>query len=656
MLKYDVFEWVPAESAVDRPIRTKWLDHLKAPGLVRSRCVGMQLKTWMDREDCYAGTPPPWVISWFISLAATVVGASYSRVIGIYDISVAFFHAVSTEKIWAHPPPELARSGQLWLLHRALYGTRVASKLLQREVRLIWEEAGMEQFTGIPCTFYSKEMEVWVTHHGDDFLIVVTAAGQEFADAALRKRFGEACKRQHVVGPGHDDMGRFLNKYLIYDPRGFALLPDPRHTDALVELLGLRGAKGAVTPGTKETGRTARNALDALSSSDHSRYRTAVGILQYAAGDRPDVQYEAKELSRCVQSPTEGDMLKLKRLTRYLLNTIDTALLYPFQEKVNHLRAYADSDWAGDKVCLKSTSSTKIMLGLHLMESSSNTQQILALSSGQAEFYAVGTTTAKALTMSRTMNEIVMWQLGLSYPPLDDAIEKVIEQARWPKEVRMHNDFVHIDVLSDSSAARGMCQRHGTGKVRHLDMRFMWIQQVIRDKEVLLKAVPTDDNLSDMGTKNLPSDKLEKFKLLIGLASLGAQGWRRPEAIVAALTLASLPRVDGRDYNDDEVQNTFWLDFIVWSVIPVCTLLLAVFGAYTLCERIMEKLERTMKREVRPKPRTVAPSVSTQAAIAKRTVMTQSPVTYKTSLLQPTFVPLADGVHGAWVDPYLDVR
>ncbi len=52
MLKYAVFEWVPAESAEERPIRTTWLDHLKAPGLVRSSCVGVQLKMWMNREDC----------------------------------------------------------------------------------------------------------------------------------------------------------------------------------------------------------------------------------------------------------------------------------------------------------------------------------------------------------------------------------------------------------------------------------------------------------------------------------------------------------------------------------------------------------------------------------------------------------------------------
>ena len=264
----------------------------------------------------------------------------------------------------------------------------------------------------------------------------------------------------------------------------------------------------------------------------------------------------------------------------------------------------------------------------------------------------MGTATAKALTIARTMNEIIMWQLGVRYPPLDIAVEKVDEQPRWPKEVRHHIDFVHIDVLSDSSAARGMCQRHGTGKVRHLDMRFMWIQQVIRDKEVLLKAVPTDDNLSDMGTKNLPSDKLEKFKLLIGLASLGAQGWRRPEAVVAALILASLPRAEGRDDYDDEVQSNFMLDF----VIPVGTLLFAVFGAYTLCDKIATKTKRTMTREARPKPRAAVPTVPTQAAVMRRSVLTQSPVTYKTSLQQPRFLPLADTAHGAWVEPYLPDR
>ena len=51
--------------------------------------------------------------------------------------------------------------------------------------------------------------------------------------------------------------------------------------------------------------------------------------------------------------------------------------------------AYADSDWAGDKVSRKSTSGGLLMIGGHLIKSWSSTQPVIALSSGEAELYAL---------------------------------------------------------------------------------------------------------------------------------------------------------------------------------------------------------------------------------------------------------------------------
>ena len=53
------------------------------------------------------------------------------------------------------------------------------------------------------------------------------------------------------------------------------------------------------------------------------------------------------------------------------------------------MRAYADSDWAGDKVTRKSTSGGLIMLGNHVIKSWSSSQPIITLSSGEAELYAL---------------------------------------------------------------------------------------------------------------------------------------------------------------------------------------------------------------------------------------------------------------------------
>ena len=53
------------------------------------------------------------------------------------------------------------------------------------------------------------------------------------------------------------------------------------------------------------------------------------------------------------------------------------------------VEAWSDSDWAGCRVTRKSTSGGIVMWGLHALEAYSSSQQTVALSSGEAEYYAV---------------------------------------------------------------------------------------------------------------------------------------------------------------------------------------------------------------------------------------------------------------------------
>ena len=56
-------------------------------------------------------------------------------------------------------------------------------------------------------------------------------------------------------------------------------------------------------------------------------------------------------------------------------------------------------------------------------------------------------------------------------------------------------------MLSDSSAGRAMCMRTGLGRVKHLELRYLWLQQKVRDKEVLLAKVKGTENMADALTK-----------------------------------------------------------------------------------------------------------------------------------------------------------
>jgi hypothetical protein len=69
---------------------------------------------------------------------------------------------------------------------------------------------------------------------------------------------------------------------------------------------------------------------------------------------------------------------------------------------------------------------------------------------------------------------------------------------------------VKIKILEDSSAAKGIAERTGLGKVRHIEVNQLWIQEKVRDGKIQLVKVEGTENLADALTKYVDSDMLEK--------------------------------------------------------------------------------------------------------------------------------------------------
>ena len=58
-----------------------------------------------------------------------------------------------------------------------------------------------------------------------------------------------------------------------------------------------------------------------------------------------------------------------------------------------------------------------------------------------------------------------------------------------------------LELRSDSSAGLGMVNRRGLGKVRHVEVVFLWLQEKVERGEVMVKKVATDGNWGDLGAK-----------------------------------------------------------------------------------------------------------------------------------------------------------
>ena len=112
------------------------------------------------------------------------------------------------------------------------------------------------------------------------------------------------------------------------------------------------------------------------------------------------------------------------------------------------------------------------------MKHTSNLQSTIALSSGESEYYAA----VKAVA------------LGLSVKAL---------LADWGIEVS-------ITVVSDSSGAHGAASRKGLGNLRHVQTRFLWLQERVACGDIKLEAVNTRKNLADLFTKPMTREVCER--------------------------------------------------------------------------------------------------------------------------------------------------
>ena len=164
-------------------------------------------------------------------------------------------------------------------------------------------------------------------------------------------------------------------------------------------------------------------------------------------------------------------MSKFKRIARYLLSHPRVSVEFRACDSADDevINVYSDSDWAGCKKTRKSTSGGAMVASGGLVKTWSSTQSIVAQSSGEAEYYAMVRAAAEGLGMQSIMSDLG-W-----YPT------------------------IHLWV--DSSAAKAMASRTGLGKVRHMEVKFLWLQQALRDKKFRLYKIDGKLNPADVGTK-----------------------------------------------------------------------------------------------------------------------------------------------------------
>ena len=395
------------------------------------------------------------------------------------DIKKAHFWADVRRRLLIELPPEAGvdTSKYVGLLRKSLYGTRDAPANWEATILRVMTQLGFVRGRSNSCLYYHPLREIRVEVHGDDFTGLGAKAELEWFAEELGKHW--TVEVRGYLGPpgmvGTQQSIDILNRLVSWTSRGIELEADPRHVDIILKEVGCEGAK-VTTALVKERIEQVEEA-EPLSSEDASWYRSVSMRLAYLSQDRPDLQVLAKELAKGLKSPTTAHMMMLKRGARYLRASPRLVHLFPYQSCIHRITAWVDADHAGCLRSRKSTTGYCLRLGSSTIKTGCKSQAVIALSSGEAEYYGLVSAACNALGEQSTLKD---WGI-----------------------------FLPIQSWMDASTGLSIGSRHGLGRVKHIDTVFLWVQDAVSTGKISLGKKHTDEMLADLLTKPLDRSRIQ---------------------------------------------------------------------------------------------------------------------------------------------------
>lgn len=187
---------------------------------------------------------------------------------------------------------------------------------------------------------------------------------------------------------------------------------------------------------------------------------------------RPDITYSVSVLSRYNQKPLDKHWNAAKRILRYLKGTIEVGIVFHKEGDVK-IDCFSDADWAGNTVNRRSTSAVLIAINGAPVLHKSKQQQLVALSTCEAEYVASSLAARDIVWINRLFSEL--------------GVDKT-------------STTLYMD---NQSAIRLIKNPEFHGRTKHFDIRVHYIRDQFNNREFSLEYINTQEQRADILTKSL---------------------------------------------------------------------------------------------------------------------------------------------------------
>ncbi|GJS03423.1 retrovirus-related pol polyprotein from transposon TNT 1-94 [Tanacetum coccineum] len=309
-------------------------------------------------------------------------------------------------------------------------------------------------------------------------------------DAPCNEFTNQMTTKFKMLMMGH--MSFFLGLQISQSPRGI-FLNQSKYDYEIIKKYGLLSSDSVNTPMVE------KNKLDKdLQGTpvDATLYRDMIGSLMYLTSSRPDLIFVVCLCVRYQAKPTKKHLNAVKRIFRYLKGTINMGLWYSKDTDMS-LTAYSDADHVGCQDTRRNTSGSAQFLGDKRVSWSSKKQNSTAISSTEAEYIALSGCCAQILWMRSQLTDY-----GFQF-----------------NKILLYRD--------NKSAIALCCNNVQHSRAKHIDVRYHFIKEQVKNRIVELYFVRTEYQLADIFTKPLPRERFNFLIEKLGMRSMSPETLKR---------------------------------------------------------------------------------------------------------------------------------
>lgn len=253
----------------------------------------------------------------------------------------------------------------------------------------------------------------------------------------------------------------------------------------MLEKYGFSDCKPVTTPMQKGAASMLREEeVEALNFP----YRQVVGSLMYLmVGSRPDLAFSVGFLSRTLENPTKDDVIRAKRVLRYVAGTLNQGITYYCNDEGRKLVGYSDADFGGCEVTKRSTTGVLVTYAGGAISWLSRRQDTVALSTTESEIIAA----SEAGKEMVWFNMLIGQMIGLRMMPT-----------------------LYVD---NAAAVKLSYNPEQHKRTKHVERRHFYVRELVTMNKIEVLQISTNDQLADMLTKALPSPRLKALLKRMGV-------------------------------------------------------------------------------------------------------------------------------------------